>query len=379
MASTMLHLDEPVDGVTEPIPQALVQRHIASPAAAASPPAAAMINETTAIPMATASSPPYPSAPNSSPIYQLRLQPVPPPPSPTTDLFVANLEQTASHGDPHVPYADEHYPKLRVRDRVSSLCSRYPCSSVRQVNCLFLGRLGHGKSSLINTLYQTMTGTNDNLCEVGLGEESKTLKYAWCAELCFKQVLPLVFFDTKGLPDASDEANMRLIRRLFAGKFKPEHSMSHPSWTDYNIVGDRRLKIDAVIFVYAYGAPFPHRLAAAVYQQAQLRNLTVIPVMTHYDLVANEREFHKICDLGAVAFNTKPVTLANLGALNLNPFNSTPEDLELQQKRISFAKETAVSLVSQIMVNGQKYHRLKNYDTTKPFDQKSSRADCAIL
>ena len=40
--------------------------------------------------------------------------------------------------------------------------------------------------------------SNDNLCEVGLGDTSKTIKYACCAELDFKSVLPLVLFDTKG-------------------------------------------------------------------------------------------------------------------------------------------------------------------------------------
>ncbi len=45
------------------------------------------------------------------------------------------------------------------------------------------------------------------------------------------------------------------------------------------------LRIDVVVYVHAFGAPFAHRLAATVAHQAQAQGLSVIPVITCYDSV----------------------------------------------------------------------------------------------
>lgn len=149
-------------------------------------------------------------------------------------------------------------------DAIRRVLQTYPHGSTRQVNCAFFGRQGNGKSSLINTVYQTVTDSNDNLCEVGYGSESKTVKYACCAELDFKKLLPLVFFDTKGLSDSSDRSYVDLVQTILKGKFKPNHSMNKPKWTDYRYLPNQRMQINVIVFVYAYGTPFPQRLASAV-------------------------------------------------------------------------------------------------------------------
>ena len=49
---------------------------------------------------------------------------------------------------------------------------------------------------------------------------------------------------------------------------QPDHSMNNPKWTDFHCVPDQKIKIDVIVFVYAYGTPFPQRLATAVAQSA---------------------------------------------------------------------------------------------------------------
>lgn len=243
----------------------------------------------------------------------------------------------------------------------------YPHGRTRQVNCVFLGRQGNGKSSLINTIYQTITDSNDNLCEVGYGHESKTMRYACCAELDLKRLLPLIFFDTKGLSDTNDKAYRELLTTILKGRFKPNHSMKKPKWTDCHVLPDYKTQVDVVVFVYAYGTPFPQRLAEAIAAVARECEVPVIPVITHYDQVKDPESLRRDEERCCQAFNTAAaVSLANLNALRINPFTMDLDALALQERQIEFAKATVVDLISQIMLSGQKHQKALKLNPKRP-------------
>lgn len=50
----------------------------------------------------------------------------------------------------------------------------------------------------------------------------------------------------------------------FLSLSQPNHNMNKPRWSDYHHLPNARTMIDVVVFVYAYGTPFPHRLAEAM-------------------------------------------------------------------------------------------------------------------
>ena len=80
-----------------------------------------------------------------------------------------------------------------------------------------LGSAGNGKSSLINSMYQTLTGRVDQLCEEGSADSSCTVQYACSPALCQSGALPLLLFDTKGFTDAHDKDTQSLLRKLLKG------------------------------------------------------------------------------------------------------------------------------------------------------------------
>eukprot|EP00667_Euglena_gracilis_P004983 EG_transcript_5013 len=273
---------------------------------------------------------------------------------------------------PAEPGPSHQLDKDRLQRSLDRLKQAFPKSSTRQVNCVLFGRQGNGKSSLINSIYQTLTGSSARLCDEGAGDASKTVRYALCDLLCQEGAAPLNLFDTKGLADADDAATNKLLSRILRGKFKPNHSMNNPKWYDAYVVPQVPLKVDAVVYVHAFGAAFAYRLAAAVARQAKAQGITIVPVITCYDLVERPQDLQVEVETCSKVFNTHPFCLANLSALRTK--YPAPGLLEAHEL---FAKGTVVDLVSQLMTFGQQHQRANGYATDKPFVYKTS--DCRMM
>jgi ABC-type cobalamin/Fe3+-siderophores transport system ATPase subunit len=256
----------------------------------------------------------------------------------------------------------------------------YPTNATRQVNCALLGRPGNGKSSLINSVYQTVTNKNGNLCDEGSVDRSCTLKYACCTALCEANALPLLLFDTKGLPDSKDRSTKSTIQMLLKGKLKPAHSMNNPKWKDCYLFPDKTIKIDVVLFVYAYGTVFPHRLATCVAEEALQRNVSVIPAITFYDRVQHDDQLNVHVDCCARIFNTHPVCLTNLSAISKLETTTTSAAVAATAGGVATvqrekSRKAVTDLVSQAMIFGQQHHRHKKYNTSQPLQYKHNNGN----
>uniref|UniRef100_A0A7S1N4K5 G domain-containing protein n=1 Tax=Eutreptiella gymnastica TaxID=73025 RepID=A0A7S1N4K5_9EUGL len=258
-----------------------------------------------------------------------------------------------------------------VRLKAQQLSQKYPVGSTRQVNCLLIGRVGNGKSSLINSLYQTLTGGLDTLCREGSGDSSCTLKYACTASLWEKQALPLLLFDTKGLPDANDKVTRSMLRNILKGKFRTNHSMNNPKFRDCSLLPDKNIRIDVVIFVYAYGSVFPHRLADAIRDEAAQRQVSVVPVITFYDLVEHDEQLNVHLDCCKRTFNTHPLHLTNLTAIKRLPRES-------QSSALTFSQQQLLDVASQSMVYGQQHQRYRRLDINRPIPANAHK-DCTLM
>eukprot|EP00997_Jenningsia_sp_PLL12_P009055 NODE_5944_length_541_cov_69.191057_g5196_i0.p1 GENE.NODE_5944_length_541_cov_69.191057_g5196_i0~~NODE_5944_length_541_cov_69.191057_g5196_i0.p1 ORF type:complete len:164 (+),score=46.82 NODE_5944_length_541_cov_69.191057_g5196_i0:31-492(+) len=150
---------------------------------------------------------------------------------------------------------------------------------------------------------------------------------------------------------------------------KPKHSMSNPKWYDCHLLADKHLRIDVVIFVSAFGAVFPHRLAASLTKEAREHHVSVVPVLTHFDLVKGEEELQAEIECCSRVFNTRPFCVSNLTALsntNLGPLTSAAV----------YTQQLAASIASQLLVYGQQHHRHKGLPISKPIDPYHS--ECAV-
>eukprot|EP00667_Euglena_gracilis_P009415 EG_transcript_9573 len=253
--------------------------------------------------------------------------------------------------------------------KLEKLQKQFPMQTTRQVNCVLIGRAGNGKSSLINSVYQTLTGRTDTLCQEGHSDASCTIKYACSPALCMHQALPLVLFDTKGLPDSNDRNTRTLIQNLLRGKFKPDHSMNNPKFRDCYLLPQKSLEIDVAVFVYAYGSVFPHRLASALHAEAQTRGVTIIPVITFYDHVEHDEQLAVHLDCCQRTFNSHPLYLTNLSAFQG----------EGKEAAIALSKQTVVDVASQLMVYGQQHQRHRRLDVTQPVELQGDPRDCSIM
>eukprot|EP00668_Euglena_longa_P046206 GGOE01061890.1.p1 GENE.GGOE01061890.1~~GGOE01061890.1.p1 ORF type:complete len:399 (+),score=83.65 GGOE01061890.1:52-1248(+) len=256
-----------------------------------------------------------------------------------------------------------------VEKKLEKLQKQFPMQTTRQINCVLIGRAGNGKSSLINSVYQTLTGRTDTLCPEGHTDSSCTIKYACSPALCMHQALPLVLFDTKGLPDSNERNARALIHNLLKGKFKPDHSMNNPKFSDCYLLPQKALQIDVAVFVYAYGSVFPHRLASVLYSEAQARGITVIPVITFYDHVEHDEQLAVHLDCCRRTFNSHPLYLTNLSAFQGQG----------KEAAVALSKQTVVDVASQLMVYGQQHQRHQRLDVTQPVELQSDPRDCSIM
>jgi GTPase SAR1 family protein len=268
-----------------------------------------------------------------------------------------------------VPGVDPTDADRVVARTLERLQKQFPIESTRHVNCVLVGRPGNGKSSLINSLYQTLTGRTDRLCDEGKLDASCTLKYACSPALVIQRAAPLVLFDTKGLPDAKDRPTRTLLHNLLRGKFKPDHSMSNPRFQDCYLLPQKALQIDVAVFVYAYGSVFPHRLATALQEEAKAQGVTVVPVITFYDQVEDDEQLGVHLDCCRRTFNTHPLYLANLSAF---PAGHHPTALALSRRAV-------VDVASQLMVYGQQHQRFRRLDIARPVDLPLDPKECSVM